>query len=218
MTRSDAKRYRQARELASRIGAKKVIIIIAMNKAIEFVKRDKIAQILLGVVGLLFLLAIFKGGKKEQSLPPAPPPQAVKPEAPVVQPLPSGVSNPPSPQEAFQTLPVEKPAEKPEEKPEEENKAEKKPEGVQKKKKKEARKQKERQEGRKQERGEQKAEGKFFEGYGLVCVVGGSCALYDSKTGETFREGSEIRGWRIEKISPQGALLRKGDEVIREDF
>lgn len=202
-----------------------------MNKAIEFVKRDKIAQILLGVVGLLFLLAIFKGGKKEQSLPPAPPPQAVKPEAPVVQPLPSGVSNPPSPQEAFQTLPVEKPAEKPEEKPEkpeekpkEENKAEKKPEGVQEKKlkKKEARKQKEeRQEGRKQERGEQKAEvkkGKFFEGYGLVCVVGGSCALYDSKTGETLREGSEIRGWRIEKISPQGALLRKGDEVIREDF
>lgn len=199
------------------IGAKKkVIIIIAMNKAIEFVKRDKIAQILLGVVGLLFLLAIFK----EQSLPSAPPPQAVKPEAPVVQPLPSGVSNPPSPQ----TLPVEKPAEKPEEKPEkpeekpkEENKAEKKPEGVQEKKlkKKEARKQKEeRQEGRKQERGEQK----FFEGYGLVCVVGGSCALYDSKTGETLREGSEIRGWRIEKISPQGALLRKGDEVIREDF
>lgn len=196
-----------------------------MNKAIEFVKRDKIAQILLGVAGLLFLLAIFKGGKKEQSLPP---PQAVKPEAPMVQPLPSGLSNPPSPQEAFQTLPVEKPAEKPEEKPEEkpkeENKAEKKPEGVQEKKlkKKEARKQKEeRQEGRKQERGEQKAEvkkGKFFEGYGLVCVVGGSCALYDSKTRETLREGSEIRGWRIEKISPQGALLRKGDEVIREDF
>lgn len=195
-----------------------------MNKAIEFVKRDKIAQILLGVVGLLFLLAIFK--KKEQSLPPAPPPQAVKPEAPVVQPLPSGVSNPPSPQEAFQTLPVEKPAEKPEEKPEEkpkeENKAEKKPEGVQGKKlkKKEARKQKEeRQEGRKQERGKAEVKkGKFFEGYGLVCVVGGSCVLYDSKTGETLREGSEIRGWRIEKISPQGALLRKGDEVIREDF
>lgn len=50
-----------------------------------------------------------------------------------------------------------------------------------------------------------------LDGYALVCVIGGDCALY--KDGQTIKRGSELNGWTVERISPDGVELRKGDQI-----
>lgn len=50
-----------------------------------------------------------------------------------------------------------------------------------------------------------------LDGYALVCVIGGDCALY--KDGQTIKKGSELNGWTVERISPDGIELRKGDQI-----
>lgn len=204
-----------------------------MGKLFELIKKDRIVQVMLGVAGLLFFVALFK---KE-----TPPPQEQVNQKQEVQQVqqtkpvegPEQFAKPstsafevPFTQEQTETeveklKKLEQNAQPLTQNKAEEQKAEQKEEDERTEKKKEVvkAKAKEKRTARKAERkpSEEKRE-RILKGYAIVCVVGGSCALYDAETGQSYREGSEIKGWVIERLSPQGAVLRKGNIKVREDF
>lgn len=171
------------------------------------------------LVGVLLVLNLVKGDKptgqavkqvpsqqKTQATPPQalPPPQ---PQALSPQPLqPQAV-----PQEAPQDIKPEKEEKLPS--PVEETKQQEKQEVKKREKKKETKPQKTKPQTApamdKKEKPSQ--EPNTLEGYALVCVIGGDCALY--KDGRTIKKGSELDGWIVERISPDGVELRKGEQV-----
>lgn len=184
------------------------------------------------LVGLLLVLNLVKGDKStgqvakqvpSQQKTQATPPQALPPPQPQAlppQPL-QPQSIPQAPQDIKPELPPSAIEEKKEEKlpsPVEETKQQEKQEV----------KQKIKQEKKEEKKGikrkpqpqttpamdkEEKPsqETAMLEGYALVCVIGGDCALY--KDGKTIKKGSELDGWIVERISPDGVELRRGEQV-----
>lgn len=186
-------------------------------------------KVLIGLsllVGVLLVLNLVKGNKSTtQAVKPVPsqqkaqttPPQTSPPPQPQALPL-QPLQPQPIPQKEEEKLPspVEevKPQEKKEEKQDkrEEKKQEVKPTiKHERKEKKEIKPQKTKPQTASVKEEKQGQAPISLDGYALVCVIGGDCALY--KDGQTIKRGSELNGWTVERISPDGIELRKGYQV-----
>lgn len=180
-------------------------------------------KVLIGLsllVGVLLVLNLVKGNKSTTQAVKPPPPQQ---QAQVI-PQPQEVAKPELPLSAIEEKkeeeklpsPVEevKPQEKKEEKQDkkEEKKQEVKPTiKHERKEKKEIKPQKTKPQTASVKEEKQGQAPINLDGYALVCVIGGDCALY--KDGQTIKKGSELNGWTVERISPDGIELRKGDQI-----
>ncbi len=178
-------------------------------------------KVLIGLsllVGVLLVLNLVKGNKSTtQAVKPTPPQQQAQ-----VIPQPQEVAKPELPLSAIEEKkeeeklpsPVEevKPQEKKEEK--QDKKEEKKQEVRPKKEQTEQKRPQTRPQSTKSQSNPAKPKEQApvnLDGYALVCVIGGDCALY--KDGQTIKKGSELNGWTVERISPDGIELRKGDQI-----